>query len=580
MCGIFFICSKNKISEVEEGFVDQALNMLRHRGPDAHGIYKSNDGHTILGHTRLEIVGLGDQGKQPFLNNEKALIYNGEIYNIQTLKQTDLLKNIKFETSTDTEVLHKLLDYGGIECLSEIDGMFAFAFCEDGKLLVATDAFAEKPVFIFQCRDFVAGCSELKVLVNIFNLEKLPREQTELEFLSFGFSMDGATFYKNVSQLRPSECVNISFGKVVRRTSFQPTVKSNKCAPNKLKFSIQDSTKVVRDLLIESIETRLIADVPVCLFLSAGIDSTLLAAIASKELGVKLECVTVSFDQNNNSIDEEALSAQKIAHAFGHDHCIVSETSEGNYDVIENMLDFFSQPQDNPTSVALSTMTKSVKGKYKVAVTGLGADELFFGYGKHKYFFDRDQQSNKMLKIVRSIYSSYFLNLLGKESRIERKYLLSNFENYLSVKNPHFYKYLILHPDYPRLSGFFGSFDHGSLDAYADFEISQILPFSKNLAVDVASMRNSVELRSPYLNYRLYKTISALDVKDLCGPGQKHFLRKLLKPYLPEDIKWVGSRMKTGFSHPIKVEKGQRESSKKSNMVWQRRNATLEHFYR
>ena len=579
MCGIFFISSCNKISPWQQKLAKRATDLLKHRGPDGHGIFVSNDGHTILCHTRLEIVGLGQQGHQPFIRNDKALIYNGEIYNTKFLKNHSSLKDEEFETDTDTEVLHKILDTNsGVE-LSDVDGMFAFAFWKNGELTVATDFFAEKPVFIYEAEGFVAGCSELGVLIELFNPKLAPRTNNELEFLAFGFKLDGQSFFEKVRQLKPSEIIRIRDGNIIDNSFIRSVERHRTHLRSREKVCVGQIAKKIRSLLIESIETRLTADVPVCLFLSAGVDSSIIAAIASKELGMSLKCVTVSFTNKMGVLDEEAISAQKIADAFGHEHCVIAEASEGNSDVVNSLFGMYYQPQDNPTAVAFDTMTRAIKGEFKVAMTGLGADEIFLGYGKHKYFWDRDNSSTNWLTTFRKYYGRYLSKYIKHGSRLERKYLLPNFENYLSVKNPGFYKKLILHPEYHRMKQSFQLFDNESLAAYSDFEISQILPFSKNLAVDVASMRNSVELRTPYLNYKLFEAITSLDPEVLCGIGQKHFLRGILRPYLPKEIMWVVKRAKTGFSHPIQGRTKRENNLEKSRVVWQRRNFTLEKFY-
>ena len=579
MCGIFFISSCSKISPCQLNLAERATKLLKHRGPDGDGIFVSTDSHTILCHTRLEIVGLGQQGHQPFIRNDKALIYNGEIYNTKFLKEHPSLKDEVFETDTDTEVLHKILDTNnGVE-LSDVDGMFAFAFWKNGELTVATDFFAEKPVFIYEAEGFVAGCSELGVLIELFHPKSAPRINNELEFLTFGFKLDGQSFFEKVRQLKPSEIIRIRDGIIKDNSSILSAEKQITYSRSREKVSLSQKTEKIRSLLIESIETRLKADVPVCLFLSAGVDSSIIAAIASKELSMSLKCVTVNFANEMGVLDEETISAQKIADAFGHEHCVITEASEGKLDVVNGLLEMYYQPQDNPTAVAFDTMTRAVKGEFKVAMTGLGADEIFLGYGKHKYFWDRDNSSINWLTTFRKYYGTYLSKYIKHGFKLERKYLLPNFENYLSVKNPGFYKKLILHPEYHRFKQSFHNFDNESLAAYSDFEICQILPFSKNLAVDVASMRNSIELRTPYLNYKLFEAITSLDPEVLCGIGQKHFLRGILRPYLPKEIMWVGQRSKTGFSHPTDGRTKKQSSYEKSCVVWQRRNFTLEKFY-
>ena len=580
MCGLFFISSEKKLSDCQRLLAKKALDLLRHRGPDGNGLFESADKRVVFGHTRLAILGLGAQGDQPFIRDKKVLIYNGEIYNIKQIMKTRMYSANELNTNTDTEIFFRVMDDFDTFGIDDVDGMYAYAFLKDDIITVGTDHFGEKPMFIYEGNGFIAGCSELRVLASLFDLEKRDRVDTELEFLALGNCLHGATFYKNVRQLKPGEHTRITNGRYADKS--RNTGKHGYQQWHVVRKStntIDDHLRKVTTLLIDSLEKRLNADVPVCLLLSGGVDSTLIAALAAKELNKSLDCITVSFGQKKSVYDDEAATAKRVATEFGHMHQIVQEGSRGDMDVVGALLESFGQPQDNPTSIALSNMTSVIKKKYKVALTGMGADEIFCGYGKHQYFLQRDETQNLLFKNLQRLYGHYLMENIPYGSRIERKFLLPNFENYIAVKNPEFYKILIKAEKFKEFALNFEEFSDCSFDAYRNFEITQLLPFSKNITVDVASMRSSVEIRSPYLNTGLAAYVKTIPANMLCGREQKGFLRSLLRQYLPSSLWDLQHRPKTGFSHPARNKNQTRLGNNKNSVVWKRRHKMLEEFY-
>ena len=379
MCGIFgFYLKEKKIDDIQKQNAIKALNLLNHRGPDHTDYWINQKNNFFLGHTRLSIIDNTSKANQPFFKNETALSYNGEIYNYKELKE-ELKKDFSFSSTGDTEVLFNFLLKNKVTNIEKLDGMFAFSFYDNGELYLCTDLFGEKPLYYIQNESGFFFASEIKILTNFLNIKKDNCEDKKNKFLMFGFLKEN-TFYKNLKYCPQASILKIKDGKLVQNIQYW---KYNEALKNSEKKKIIEKKDIheIKNLLISSCEKKLNSDQPISLLLSSGIDSTLLAAIYQKELNVKLETFHASFEnlKNTNSEFNETKLTKKIAKYLNLDITIEKIDFNENFFSVKNLLKIFDEPNDNISSLLTQVINKRMSKKYKVGISGLGGDEIFYG---------------------------------------------------------------------------------------------------------------------------------------------------------------------------------------------------------
>ena len=307
----------------------------------------------------------------------------------------------------------------------------------------------------------------------------------------------------------------------------------------------------IADLLTENIDTRLIADVPIALFLSAGVDSSLIAALTAKELGRSVETITVSFPRGR--VTDEAPRARRIAQHLGLPHRIIESDEDPTSCSAESLVTLFGQPTGELSAFAVHQISRAISGDYKVALTGMGGDELVWGYGKHKFLWQRRLLYGLppfVRKLARHVPKSV-LALSRRGRNTERLFAVDDSEIYPALKN------------YPaigwlrQLSGFdawamdeFGSQTGPSYQSVPTYELGTGLANEHLYTYDLASMRASVELRAPFLSRSLAEKIAEFDPRALVAFGQKSILRRLLGRFLPAEL---FDHPKSGFNYPADI---------------------------
>lgn len=538
MCGIF--ASTFPISESE---IKNRLNVINHRGPD-NSSYIIGD-NVALGHNRLSIVDLDQRANQPFEYNGFSIVFNGEIYNHVEMRIVLEAKGYAFRTTSDTEVLlASYIEYGK-DCLSHLNGMFAFVIYdpERGELFGAVDRFGKKPLYYIESPEGFEAASQISQLSIGKNYE-VSNEAAQAYF-KYKYVPSPLTIFKDVSKLPAGRYFIYDLNQKTLSSKKYYTLYDNiSSRSNDYKAALSE----LDDILGSAIGLRLMADVPVGVFLSGGIDSSLVAAIGQSRNSEQLNTFCVKFSDRKF---DESNDAAAVASYIGSNHTTIECSPD---DVIDAMY-YYGKCYDEPfaDSSALPSMllSKVARKHVKVALTGDGADETFLGYNRyavleklrHLYkiplgirkisrFVPEKFLSSKMKSGVRTL-------CLSDSSEFYHTYMQGFEQNYFGGDPRSF---LTQHKDYLYSTS-------SVLTNAGLYDTMTYLPDDINVKVDRASMFASLELRAPFLDYRVVEYGISLPEKFKLHQGRKKIiLRDLASKYLPSHIV---DKPKSGFSLPI-----------------------------
>ena len=551
MCGIlgFFLNRPLSDKDIDKGV--KALNSQKHRGPDNTSFWKNEDEGVFIGHNRLSIIDLNVSGNQPMIYNETVISFNGEIYNYKELKNKYLSKQ-KFNSFSDTEVLLKIWDLKGGKCLEELDGMFAFStFCKS-KLTLTVDAFGEKPLYYIENKEGIFFASEINPLLTICNSLIDKSLIKKREFLLFGYINSPNTLYKDIKKVPPATILEFKkFNNTIFSESqiYWEKPKRN-YNHNTRNFITKNERNKIKELLIESIESRLISDAPIGLFLSSGIDSSLIASIIKLELQKDIKCYTVKFDSRKTH--DESILANEISSFLRLENEILISQNHLEYTYDNLRLLYSGDFNDNPTIFSYYQMSLAASKNIKVAISGLGGDELFLGYNRYSFF----KKYYSMIKFLSSFKKliKYNISLFSlSQTKVGLFY-----DNFLNVEESDYYlRYKNLNQTHlfddissNVIDKFFNVNGINFFEKILEYDIEKTMPCSYIPASDLGSMRAGIEIRTPFLNKKIYEYMATnFEQKDILNSGGKSILKEILSEYLPSHLI---NRKKQGFVFPIR----------------------------
>ncbi|MDH3668917.1 MAG: asparagine synthase (glutamine-hydrolyzing) [Paracoccaceae bacterium] len=558
MCGIVGFTSPGGNPKA---ILSPMMSAIAYRGPDESGTYA--DDRIAVGHLRLTIIE-PDGGHQPRVDDQTGdlLVYNGEIYGYRAHADWLRGRGVALRDGSDTEVLFQMIRHLGIdEALERLDGMFAFAYRDGatGTLWLARDRFGEKPLFYARRGDRLIFGSEVKALLAHPDLRGCDFDHAALaQYLAFDYVPAPATGLDGIEKLAPGEVLTLKSGQVERRTYWLPNLPSAG-GPAAAPSSIDEQADRLTGLLDRSIESRLIADVPVGLFLSGGLDSALIAARASK-LAPEITAYTIRFE--GGGYDETPFAAE-VANHFGLRHRIFDVGKDELFSAIGTIEARMDEPFADSSIVPTYLLCRAARQDVTVALGGDGGDELFAGYinfqaqaaspllrAMPKALKGLPRAASRLLPAHDDYMSSRFkidqlLNAWGEQTRYQSFQWMSAFD--------------------AAEIGALMSQDDG-LVAAIDRELAQshptkgleqqqylfcrlYLPNAILTKVDRASMYNSLEVRAPFLARPLAEFAFSLP-----GPMKlrrletKRILRHLGRRLLPTS---VTERAKHGFALPV-----------------------------
>lgn len=451
---------------------------LRHRGPDDEGFLYHEAAGVALAHRRLSIIDLSSGSHQPMLDEDSgvALAYNGEIYNFRSLREQLIKAGHSFHSSGDTEVVLRSYLEWGMECLSRFAGMFALAIWDPRtlQLHLARDAMGMKPLYLVELGDGICFASEIKAFLRLPGFEARLSPASIQQYLEFGYVFHlHSTILEGVGKLAPGEHVILQQGRIQRRrTWFTPA------SPDRSDTrGLQEKGEELQHRLQQVVAEHLVADVPVALLLSGGLDSSLLAALAARS--GPLTTISMGFDRS--SVDERQ-QAQLVADHIGSDHHSVLIGPEEIRAEIENGAWVFDDLFADWGTISTRLLYRRCRAMgIKVVLVGEGADELFGGYG----VFQVPERLGllEQFRLYRRYAGRRYGNLFGEFHEVIASYLTS------------------------------GGGD--SFHAVQLFESRRQLPNNYVMKVDKASMAESVEARAPYLDRRIAELAYSYQRRDL-----------------------------------------------------------------
>lgn len=573
MCGINGIISKSTTGSIIKKTCIKEMNAaIMHRGPDDSGFYHSDDNSIALGMQRLSIIDLST-GAQPMYSDDKkiVIVFNGEIYNYLEIRNS-LVSNyaVKFKTNSDTEVILRGYEIFGKEIFSQINGMFAIAIFDSriSKTIVARDRTGEKPLYYYPHESYFVFCSELKSLKvfwknNSINKPEISRDALSL-YLSLTYVPAPFTIYDGVFKLEPGCLLEID----VNDLSYIKTQYWNVVPLKKEQLSnYSHAKKILKDLVYDSVEKRMISDVPYGAFLSGGVDSSIIVAVMA-DLKPNDHIKTFSIISSNKKFDESERSNSVSKHCKTEHYPIMLDLQD-ILKSIDTVILNYDEPFADSSALPAYFVSKKTKQNVTVALTGDGGDEVFGGYNRYKMShysrlyktcipsalhdkvikpFLGDYKLNKddrglifqAKKFVNAVSMSEYLNLtnimcLGFERNMLRELLNPAWyaNQYESLFQGHYNQVQDLNPLQKA--------------RYLDFKIC--LDGDMLVKVDRASMLNSLECRPPFLDHRLIEFSYQLPDRFLIYKGKtKKILKETFQDMLP---KGVFNLTKSGFGIPI-----------------------------
>jgi len=559
MCGIAGKITKNATDSRD--VLWRMNKLMYHRGPDDSAVWFSDDWRVGLSHCRLSIIDLAN-GKQPMedVAGQLVIVFNGEIYNYRELREELIAKGHKFKNRSDTEVILQAYHEWGDEFLSRLNGMFAFCLYDHKRqrLLLARDRAGEKPLYYFQGKEGFTFASELKTLLSDPSiLRRIDLHSLEY-FLAYGAVNGEMSIIEGVYKLLPGQALiyNVAQNEFRKFTYWQ--------LPEYDDYTGADLTDLVDELerlLEDSVKRQLVADVPVGVLLSGGIDSSLITAMAARVSGKPVNTYTISFPGHGEF--DEAPFAQKISSHFGTNHNVL-EVEPFDVEILHLMAKQFDEPIGDQAIVPTYLISKLISSEAKVALSGDGGDELFGGYGHYTWLERQDRIRNKLPPMFRRFLSqvarhmlpigfkgrNHLIGLEGESSNsvagvnmyfdsLYRKKLLSPLSDVYQCSNkPENYKKSFCQKDMSVVRQATITDFHTTLsDAYL-------------VKVDRASMLASLEIRCPWLDYRIidFAFSQVTDHFRVCGKDRKILPKQLSQKILPHAF---DVDRKRGFIMPL-----------------------------
>jgi asparagine synthase (glutamine-hydrolysing) len=555
MCGIMGFLSDGRPEETRAA-VRNMMAASRHRGPDASGSVEiplapgSANYSLVFGHTRLSIIDLSDGSRQPMQDAESGswLAFNGEIYNFRQLRAELENLGMKFATSGDSEVLLKALARWGEQALEKLEGMFAFAFWDglSRNLLLARDRVGMKPLYYYAGPRGFAFASEVKVLERAQICSLTVDHDAVDSFLAYGAVIGPNTIFKEIRELEPGHLLRVSARGEVAESEYWSLSRSLADSAPADCQDFDHAVAEIRERLEYAVSSHLVSDVPVGVFLSGGVDSSLLALLASRYAKSPITLLTVAFPEEQFS---ELPYARQIACGLPHHHEVVTLTPEQ----LRELLPFALGAMDQPTVDGINTYVISRVGAalgLKVLLTGIGGDELFGGYTTFtkvprllRYGAGLRPAARVLAKLrTRNPIQWQKVADAGPLRNLAEAYLLQRSirwrqENLRAVSRP---VQQSVQESIESLANDFQKLAALELQFYARNQLLR--------DADVFSMANSVELRVPFLDTRLIEVALAISPGYHFEAGSgKRITRRILSELAGEQIP---QRRKMGFTFP------------------------------
>lgn len=564
MCGLagFLRLSDTPDRDTHDSILEAMGEAIRHRGPDAGRVWM--DDVVGLVHRRLSIIDLSDAGNQPMVSEsgDLVIVFNGEIYNFQSLRKEMMAAGHRFRTQTDTEVLLALYEARGSDCLSVLNGMFALAIWDRAakRLFLARDRLGKKPLYYYWNGTQLAFASELKALTRAPFVPRQICQDSIKDFFAYQYIPDPKTIYRNIYKLPPGHWLEWSNGELRQHQYWDVSFAGN------IGGSVSDLADELRNLIDDAVRLRMVSDVPLGAFLSGGVDSSGVVGLMAQHSERPVTTCAIGFDSERF---DEVDWARKVADRFHTDHHEFT-VRENVARSLEYITRFFDEPFADPSFVPTYFVSHLARQKVTVALAGDGGDENFAGYSKYR----TDQLENRLRRrfpgfLRRSLFPWVAGWTHNSRHTFARKAgtLLATLalepDRAFFTTNSFFRKSVwdvLATGDFKRetddydpaeitLSHYRNADAEDHLGRVLYTDIKTYLPGDILVKVDRMSMANSLETRAPLLDYRVVEFAARLpSALKLHGRDKKYLLKRAFVNLLPEDVLY---RKKMGFSVPL-----------------------------
>ena len=561
MCGIAGILAFNEKGKQYLPKISAATASLIKRGPDGEGIYNHNK--VALGHRRLSIIDTSSAGSQPFTDasGRYTIVFNGEIFNYKTLRKQLESSGVHFKSHSDTEVLLYLFINEKEKCVEKLDGEFAFAIYDNHKekIFAARDRFGIKPFYYYKDENHFLFASEMKAIM-AFDVPKIIDEVSLQLYFHLNYIPAPHSIFQNVLKLNAGSYLTVNAKKDINTKAYYTIPYKEKLNQHP---DYESAKKQLKQLLEHSVQQRMIADVPLGTFLSGGIDSSIITAIAShhtKHLN------TFSIGYKDEPMFDETEFARLLAKKFKTNHTVFALTNKDLFANLHTVLDYIDEPFADSSALAVNILSMHTRKHVTVALSGDGADEIFAGYNKHAAEL-KVRAGGFGANLVMSAHP--FLNQLPKSrnnktgNRIRQ---LHKFAEGMKLENKERYW------QWAKFAGFEGdeifARDNKERNKEADKRKKEILKYVNAdynsilltdlqlvlendmlVKVDRMSMSHSLEVRVPFLDNKVVDFAFSLPVNfKIDSSHRKKILKDTFKNYLPEEL---FNRGKKGFEVPL-----------------------------
>ena len=560
MCGITGVYSFNSNGEPFLSQITQATQAMLHRGPDHQAVFTQSC--VALGHVRLSIIDTDSRANQPFTEEtgRYTIVFNGEVFNFQPLKQNLESLGYSFSTTSDTEVVLKSYIQYGESCLSTFNGFFAFAIFDHEKesLFMARDRMGIKPLHFYLDSDKLLFASEMKSLLT-YSIPRKIDYCTLYQYIQLNYVPAPWSMIEGVQKMQPGTWMHLSKSGISKGTYYNIP----KTAIN-TEYTYPQAQLKLQELLDASVERRMIADVPLGSFLSGGIDSSIIATIAAQKVS-KLN--TYSIGYADEPLFDETSYAELVAKKIGSNHHAFKLTNADLFSSLHRVLEYIDEPFADSSALAVNMLCYYTKEHVTVALSGDGADELFSGYNKHAAELQARSNSlanmlvkcgTPLWKILPQSRNGKFSNAIRQANRFAEglnRSIPERYWHWASITDEKSALSLLINSpekeEYAKRKGEILK-DLTASDSFNEVlytDLKLVLQGDMLVKVDLMSMDHALEVRTPFLDYTLVDFVAKLPVEyKIDKQIRKKILQETYRPRLPEEL---FNRKKHGFEVPL-----------------------------
>lgn len=564
MCGIAGAYSfKNKI--ISDEWLKNAATSLNKRGPDNQNFISI--GNCSLVHARLSIIDTSESANQPIYDatGRYAIIFNGEIFNYQEIKKELEQKGVQFKTQSDTEVLLYAYIQFGETFLHKLNGFFAFAIFDklEDSMFIACDRFGIKPLYYYSDEDYFFFGSELKTITQ-FPVKKEINWSSVAAYFQLNYIPGKNSIFKNIQRLEPGHQIFIHNSEILIKQWYTIPYNALKAEQNQLSYDEQQKKLV--ELMDDSVRLRLISDVPLGAFLSGGIDSSVVTAMATRHTK-HLNTFSIGFE--GNSFFDETPYANLVAKHFNTNHTVFKLKNDDLFESLNELLEYTDEPFADSSALLVNILSKFTRKHVTVALSGDAGDELFAGYNKHygEWQMRNGSWQANVIHLLQPVWQSLpksrgggIANKIRQLERFSNGMDLTPAERWwrwCCINDLDFVDKLLNDKvdasmaEIIETRQYFSSkvqFD-GTLNDDLLADVGMVLPYDMLVKVDRMSMRNSLEVRVPFLDYRIVEFAFSLPVSSkINGNIKKKIVQDAFREILPKELY---NRPKKGFEVPL-----------------------------